>query len=124
MAADNCSVANGRATACLVIHAVPGAVSSRHGLDSVIERLRAFFRARNRTGESLSFTVQIDDLGGRRIVDIHDAVPLVHVLLPAGTYNVIARRGGIQRAYTIALDCGSTFDLYPRFDVLRSNGSI
>jgi hypothetical protein len=58
--------------------------------------------------------LQIVDLQGKLMLAIDDASALVDVSLPAGTYQVIAHFGKVQRDYTLTLTQGASFDLYLR----------
>lgn len=56
--------------------------------------------------------VCVDDLQGQRHVDADGLGGLIELPLPANTYHVTARRGGLQRRYTVLLEPGATVDLH------------
>jgi hypothetical protein len=95
----------------LLIHATDGA--GHWSLESLLRRLRAHWRAVP-ADERAARRLEIHDLRGRRMLALDDAGPLVEVALPPGTYHVTARRGPVQRGYTVALEQGVSFDLHLR----------
>lgn len=61
---------------------------------------------------STATALQIDDLHGQRFFATDNACALITLPLPAGTYHVTVRAGGLQRRYTVALQDGATVDLH------------
>ncbi|MEY4749215.1 MAG: hypothetical protein RIQ60_1429 [Pseudomonadota bacterium] len=53
---------------------------------------------------------------GRAAFDNSDVGPLVRLLLPPGTYQVLARRGRHERAYTLTLAPGARIELWLPLD--------
>ena len=49
---------------------------------------------------------------GHRLLTIHVLSPVIDAPLAAGTYQVTARLGKVQRGYTVALAPGAIFDLH------------
>ncbi len=54
----------------------------------------------------------VADMRGNRLLSLEDALPLIDVPLPPGTYQVNACRGNVRRAYTFTLERNTCFDLY------------
>ena len=74
-------------------------------------RLRRCWRAVARRSPALPAAVRVVDLQGRSFsIGEGDRLPL-ELSLPAGTYHVTARRGPVQRRYTVTLERGTTVEL-------------
>ena len=111
----NTSPRTGRLSpARLVIHA-EGHVGARgRRFEPPFQRLRAVHADDPRNERRVPLNLQIDDLQGLRVHSFDDAGPLIDVHLPAGTYHVTVHFGSVRRRYTMTLEPGVSFDLYPR----------
>ena len=78
------------------------------GLQGTVERLRSLCLSVHRAAP---LRLRVDDLQGRRVLELDDVGPLVELPLPAGTYHVRSQRGTRQRAYTMVLEPGRPFTL-------------
>jgi hypothetical protein len=96
----------------LLIHSAGFAGASSGFLESMLQRLRALFFDVPRPVERAPLSLQIDDLQGRRVLDIDHPGPMIELSLPGGTYQVTAQLGKVRRGYTLTLDHGATFDLH------------
>jgi hypothetical protein len=56
--------------------------------------------------------VDVEDLGGNKMLSLDEAAPLIDLPLPPGTYQVTARHGKVRRGYTLTLARNTSFDLY------------
>lgn len=56
--------------------------------------------------------IDVEHIGGRRVLSLDAAAPLIDLDLPPGTYQVTARHGNIRRGYTLTLERDTSFDLY------------
>jgi hypothetical protein len=104
----------GASAARLRIQAATPALSPGHRAAALIGGWRGLQRLVGRApgrdgGEAL--VLQIDVLGGEAVLALDDAGPVVELPLPPGTYQVSARRGAVQRAYTLALEPGQPYTL-------------
>ena len=75
-------------------------------------RLRLHLSPTARAGVRLPLMLQVDDLQGQRLADVHDAGALTRLSLPPGTCNVTATSGDIRRGYTLTLEPGRSVDLH------------
>jgi hypothetical protein len=97
-------------SARLVIHTGSDAGASVRHVKSLLRWLRSLYSPRPSPGEPLE--LRIEDLQGRQVLAFGEGGPLIVVALPAGTYHVNAQLGSLQRRYTMALQAGTSFDLY------------
>ncbi len=101
-------------TAHLLIHTEFDLGMSRIPFASTLRRLRSSYSDGVRYEDHASISLQIDDIWGHRVFATDAAGRLMRVLLPAGTYQVTAHRGGVRRRYTMTLEEGVSFDLHLR----------
>jgi len=102
-----------QSTARLVIHAGRGISASGKHVKSLLQWLRALYKAGPSLGKRVPLRLQIEDLHGHQAFSlVDDGGPLVVVDLPAGTYHVNAQLGNLRRCYTMTLKDGASFDLY------------
>ena len=59
-----------------------------------------------------SLCFHIDDMQGHRLLAVQGASPVIDVPLVAGTYQITAQLGTVERSYSVALAQGASFDLY------------
>jgi len=98
----------------LLIHSVDlDGVRERH-FDSPLQRLRALRVHGPWHDKRALLCLQIDDLHGQRVHSVEGAGPLMVLPLPAGTYHISVHFGDVRRRYTLTLEPGASFDLYPR----------
>lgn len=62
--------------------------------------------------ESTPVRLSVEDIGGEQLLALDDAAPVIDLVLPPGTYQVIARHGNVRRGYTLTLARDTAFDLY------------
>jgi hypothetical protein len=98
----------------LLIHAEYDLGESDRHHESRLQRLRAIQTRGPWNDKRAPLNLQIDDLQGHRVHAVDDAGPLIDVFLPAGTYHVSVHLGKVRRSYTLTLEPGTSFDLYPR----------
>ena len=96
----------------LLIHSSGGMGTNQSSRASALHRLRVFCANALRKQKPILLSLQILDLQGQQIFAKEDAGRLTKILLPAGTYHVIACRGRVLRCYTMTLDHGASFDLH------------
>ena len=96
----------------LLIHSNDRMGASKSSHESALHRLRAFCAIGSRQQKPTALRLQILDLQGQQVFAMEDAGLLTKILLPAGTYHVIACRGRVLRCYTMTLDNGASFDLH------------
>lgn len=77
---------------------------------SGLRRLRGLYAPASRPART-PLVVRIQDLQGHAVIALDDAGPNVEFGLPAGTYHVTTRLGGVQRCHTLNLPAGGTFEL-------------
>ena len=99
-----------RAPARLLIHTTGEAMRSLRsrgalGLRALRQRLRHW-------GQGAPIRLWVDDMSGRRVLELEDAGPVVDLPLEPGTYQVTVRRGALCRSYTLTLQGNTCFDLY------------
>jgi hypothetical protein len=58
--------------------------------------------------------LSIDDLAGRRLLELDQVAPLLDIPLPPGTYHVTACQGPAMRRYTMTLAGTAAHDLHLR----------
>ena len=97
----------------LVIHAEARRCGSDSHLANALQWLRALYSDDSKV-ECEPLRLQIADLRGSVMLASDDSDALVDVSLPAGTYQVTAWLGKVRRDYTLALEQGTSFDLYLR----------
>ena len=99
------------AGAHLLIHLADTATDQRWSLQALARRLRAPFGAPAASTAAGLLALEVHDQQGQSVLTLDLSGPLVDVALPPGIYRVTARRGKLQRSYTVALSSGSSFDL-------------
>ena len=99
----------------LLIHADTEPVLKKTRLVATLRRLRSLYSHELDNPDSAPLSLQINDLQGQRVFVVESAAPLLDIPLPAGTYHVTAQCGHVCRSYTMAIEPGTTFNLYLRF---------
>ena len=99
-----------REPARLLIHTTGEAMRSLRsrwvlGLRALHQRLRHW-------GMGAPIRLWVDDMSGRRVLELEDAGPVVDLPLEPGTYQVTVHRGALCRSYTLTLQGNTCFDLY------------
>ena len=59
-------------------------------------------------------SLQVDEIGGRRLFAIHDPGPLTHLALGSGTYRITARHGEVEHRFLVSLGAREAIDLHLR----------
>ncbi len=104
------SVAIAPPPARLLIHAEDYAGPSAHP-ETRWQWLRALFSSKD---DGTQLRLSIVDPQGNVMLASDNAGALLDVVLPPGTYQVIAQFGKVRRGYTLNLAQGTSFDLYLR----------
>lgn len=103
------------ATSRLLIHAHGKDANGVWRMGALVRRVwvRVWARAQHadRHDEALPL-LEIRDLQGHRLLTLTDASTEVDVVLPTGTYHVTTQVGDERRSYTVALEQGTTTNLY------------
>lgn len=103
-----------RPGAHLLIHAGTRPAVGQTRFQATLRRLRLLYPHDVRNTDSGLMRVQINDLQGQQVFGVESAETLLDIPLPAGTYHVIVQRGKVRRSYTMAIEPGTSFDLYLR----------
>jgi hypothetical protein len=99
----------------ILIHSDTVPITCKTRFQATLRKLRLLA---DRSTDASPIHVQIHDLRGHCVFGIESAEPLLDVVLPAGTYHVNAQLGTVRRSYTMAIEPGTSFNLYLR---LRSH---
>jgi hypothetical protein len=115
MAAESHDMAGSPPVARLVIRD-PSAARSGAWLQA-LRRLSAAWSARRLGRPTAPVRLQINDLKGCQFYASEHPCAPIELALPPGIYDVNVGVDGMERRYTVALECGATFQLDVRMSV-------
>jgi hypothetical protein len=82
-------------------------------MDHSLQRysLRMTFSEGRENAFATGIDLKVFDSAGQRVFGLHDAGPITDVALPAGSYRVEARFGGVERSGTVVVKAGEPASL-------------
>ena len=105
------SVARSESPSKLLIHCVPEPdESSKRGLASLVIRAIRWEQGIGRSNANRS--VEIRNLEGQSLLEVHGVGQSICISLPAGTFHVSSSIESRCQTYTVTLEAGGSLNLY------------